>query len=350
MNKIFSVLCILASSALLYAEEVKLLPEVVQLFQDAPKLKQNLRRFDTLGMEVTEEIFEDGKWNLRWTERYTNDRRKNLLRTKSVLPRNARQMHNYMDSVRSQDKFDRLLARLYDTEKDPFEPERLSEASMGIYNPHEFDGPNSSDLAFTMFPGTGAHFEWLYSNGDRKGRTLLEILQDKEYQDGRRLKIKPQGTGLVVVQIEEDGQYYIDLSKGMPVKYAQLLAKEDGSLEEYRTYEVTEFMLKDGWFFPITILTTEKGVSILRQKINPKTLEINKLLSPNDFAVKIYPGTRIHDFIENKEYIAGQEMTSANIKELETQLKNFAEEVRKSREKSKSEAKEKKEQQKKEKQ
>jgi hypothetical protein len=299
-------------------------------------------------MEITEERFEDGKWKLTWSKKINVDLRKDQLKAKTIYENKPHRI--YEDRAIFPDKMIRLTADLEDAEKDLFAPKRLLRA-------HAYVAPNIGrikvaewDTELPTMSFSNANFRWFYNPGYAKAQSLLEILQEPTFQNERWMKIKPQGEGLVLVQINTICRYYIDLAKGMPIKYVDIIGKEDGTIEENCSIEVTEFTLKNGWLFPTGILLTRNGKPETRQIIDPKTLKINELFSAKDFVVTVYPGTRVCDDLEKKEYIAGQKMTSANIKELETQLKNFAEEVRKSREKSKSETKEKKEQQKKEKQ
>jgi hypothetical protein len=347
MKHIIVFLYFLASSTFLYAEEAKLMPEVVELLRDAPKLAQNLRRFDMLSMEITEEELVDGKWKLIESKKVLADFRRDIMRVKKVEENDKSSMRRYSDwtSNSQSGKETYLYADLDKKENNIVFPEKINEAYASIYAQKNTVSGICNDRLWRFFMG-GGFFFFFDSSADRE-RTLLEIIQDPAYQNKGTFKIKRLDPNTTIVDFGVC-RYFFDLSKGMPFKYVDRLSKIKDTLKDF-SMEVTEFTLKDGRLFPTAILYRREGKPISRQKINPKTLKIDQPLSPSDFAVKIYPGTRVRDEIENKEYIAGQEMSSADIKELERQIINLVGEVQKHREKSKNEAKAKKEQQGKEK-
>ena len=300
----------------------------MKLFQDAPLLKQNLRRFETLSMQITEERFEDGKWKLKWTKKIKVDLKEDSLKSKAIYENDGGGQRTYEDWVIFPDKEIRFSAHISDLERDPFSPTELSKS-------HAFVNPNvgrtgalSGGLILPAISYAKAYFPWLYGPGDSKNRSLLDVLFDPGYQDERWMKIKVLDENLIFIQIDSHSQYSIDRREGMPNKYIALSKQEDGTIKEDYIMEVTDFTPKNGWLFPTSILVKKDGKPYSRQKIDPSTLEINKPLTPKDFTVKFFPGTRIVDNINNKEYIAGQFMTSADIKELETQLKALVEKAK----------------------
>jgi hypothetical protein len=349
MKYVIVSLYFLASSALLYAEEAKLMPEVVKLFQDAPKLAQNLRRFETLSMEYTEEGFVDGKWELFGAQTIVADFRKDILKVKSVREEKdsaGRRYRTYGEIVESFQTGKRISihADLDEGENNIFFPRKLKQPyakiSPLLASPY---GICNSGIAYF----SNNFFLYFDSKLPMRYRTLLETIQDPAEQKAKRVKIKQLTPNTAIVDI--GSEYFIDLSKGMPYKYVSRYIDTENGPPKEKSIEVTEFTLKDGRLFPTAILYTENGNPLSRQKVNPKTLKIDHLISPSDFAVKIYPGTLVRDEIENKEYIAGREMTSADYKELERQLKDLADEVRKSDEKAKKGQEANREQQEKEK-
>jgi hypothetical protein len=323
----------LASSAFLFAEKVKLMPEVVELLQEAPKLAQNLRSFDTLCMEFTTERHVNGKWKLETSTQILVDFKKDLIRIKEVQEADKRNKRSYRERVSNYRtaKETTLCGDLDNEEDNIFFPKKLDEA---ILSKHRVSGNCLPGIGH--FVGSGFFFLFDSFASPMRFRNLLEIIQDPAYQNSGDVTIKQLGSNTALIKISYR-HFFIDLSKGMTFKYVDRYNDKNGVEREQETVEVTRFTFKDGRLFPTDIFCKEKDVPPYRQKVNMKSLRIDQLLSPSDFAVKIYPGTRVRDEIENKNYIAGQEMSSADFEELEAQLKNLADEVRKSETKAKNE-------------
>jgi hypothetical protein len=324
MKKIFSFFCFLVPTFYAHATVPDNAANTVTrenslLFQEIPLLKQYLRPFETISLHVVSEERAKGatSWSLeeektvRWNPGsqmfwWKSFMPKQMTRNVSVFSKN--QQMSYIGEVLSSDSkteestsWIRPYGAIQTAPSNIFLSSRLD----FIWFFYDFHIPSGSDIVTSS------------------------LLSDSEFLNSKIIKM--DDPTVICIRVHDRKRMLINRNTGMITKILWGNEK-DGKFTEDSSMEVIEFATVAGWQFPVTILK-KSSAGESRQRIDVKSLKINEPLSASDFVVTIPSGTQVIDHIKGTSYVTGRPITSADIADIETQLRAL---VKKAQESTKS--------------
>jgi hypothetical protein len=280
------------------------------LFQEIPLLKQNLRPFETISLHVVCE--ERAKEAVSWTLEEEKTVRWNLKTQsfwwKCFKPKQKTRYISVFNRNRQMSYIGNVLPSASKTE-DPASWIR----PYGVIQVAPDDIFSTSRLDFVWF------FYDFHIPIGTSDIIPAPLLTDREFLNSKI--IKTDDPTVICIRIHELKRMLINRNTGMITKIIWG-REENGKFTEGSSMEVTEFASVSGWYFPISILT-KSSEGERRQRIDVKSLKINEPLPASDFVVTIPSGTQILDHIKGATYVTGRPITSADISDIETQLRSL---------------------------
>jgi hypothetical protein len=299
------------------------------LLEKNPLLMQNLRSFHTLSLTAVNEESEDGKqWKTKVTKRIKWDLKKNYLYIKKVEYREKETELYYSEASYLDGRATELSCYIDRNEKDVLNPKKKANLSAGVgaiaSDPFNYARLSFMDLYYVSIPVVD-EVELLRN----PPVNLVAGLGDKSLFVNKVKIITTPNSDEIHIRALGTQQFVLSKKKGTVIKRIAGWENKDGTWDVRETKEVVNFCRKNGWIFPVEIVAKGRGKRLFRERIDVETLEIDKPLSLSDFTVVIPAGTAVYDGIKGIRYFAGKEITTMDLKKVETQLKAFLEKAEK---------------------
>ncbi|MDR0536239.1 MAG: hypothetical protein LBG65_07860 [Puniceicoccales bacterium] len=182
---------------------------------------------------------------------------------------------------------------------------------------------------------SGAHFEWLFhlessmpvKFGQMSEPVWIDSILHPESTPVSFHLSKDDVTGDVHVSCNSR-VLVLDSKRGVVKKALCKETDGNGKSRLVLSLDVTKFHQKDGWLFPVEIVSYLDGEPHSRERIDPDSLGINRPFLSCDFSLRMPAGIKIHDTIHGFHYVSGREMVLGETAGLENDLRNLVERVR----------------------
>ncbi|MDR0536240.1 MAG: hypothetical protein LBG65_07865 [Puniceicoccales bacterium] len=284
-----------------------------------PGVQKNLQPIHSLSLRIlSEEKRADGSWAPLGQERFQYDSRRKLFlhdalrikETESTLTLRGEKWDKDGDYIRN--KTVRVGRKALGISFSTRETRLAPIETLTKKNPNGY-------LTVGQFPYDSAPIEVLSTlcflkmpegdwNGDYENRFDLGFLFNTASSPDTFVLKQNEENGDVYA-IREDFVLVIDTKRGVVTRSMEPFCGEDGKMSLHPSIKVTKFVQKDGFLFPAEIVFFEEGKPVLRHRIDPDSIEINRDFPISDLMLKIPAGMTVQDNVRGRTFVTKKDLT-----------------------------------------